>query len=161
MLAYLFWHRHWPGVSPEQYERRLVEFHASLARTGLRSASFDLQRLPFLEEPGYEDWYLVEDWTALGALGRHATEGARADLHDALASLESEGWGGIYARLRGAPEPPAGARWTERPRGESTESFLAHEPAGTVWQRQLVLGPAPELCLSAQPSADRRRLWPR
>jgi hypothetical protein len=161
MLAYLFWHQAAPDATRDEYERRLIEFHAGLERSGIASAAFRLERLPFAEDPGYEDWYLVEDWAALGALGQRATEGSQGGLHDALAGLAGEGWGGVYALARGKAQVPERVRWADKPRGESYESFLEHEPADAIWQRQLVLGPAPELCLSVEHSADRRRVWPR
>ena len=55
-LAYLFWHQ---AGEAEGYEERLRSFHESLPAP---SASFRLAELPFLAEPGYEDWYLLDGW---------------------------------------------------------------------------------------------------
>src|SRR2546423_728929 len=78
MLAYLFWHRPRRPLDAQDYERRLVAFHEKLAESGRSSAAFRLTRLPFSELCGYEDWYLVEDWAALGP--RSATRSAGGDV---------------------------------------------------------------------------------
>jgi hypothetical protein len=161
MLAYLFWHRPEDPEEAELYERRLVEFHEALRGAVVASAAFRLQRLPFADGGGYEDWYLIEDWRALGELNEAAVSGERRAPHDAAARLAAEGWGGVYRLIRGDSGIPAGVRWTSKPRGETYESFLAREPVDRVWQRQLVLGPTPEFCLAAEESAARERLRPR
>jgi hypothetical protein len=160
MLAYLFWHCPRPAVSRDAYEQALLELHRSLASTGLETASFRLEQLPFAARPGYEDWYLVEDWAAIGSLGATAISGVHAARHDAIAKLSGDGWAGVYALLRGAPRAPAGVRWVRTPRGERVELLLEREHAQSAWRRQLVLGPAAEICLAAEPSAGRARLWP-
>ena len=133
MLAYVFWHR--PAVE-EGYEEALKEFHASLPHV---SASFRLQSLPFGDKaPGYEDWYLVDDWSALGELNVMAVDAQHRPPHDQAAQRTKAGWGGVYALVEGdAAEPPAAATWSHR-RPEPGETPL--------WQRQMVLGPAPEYC---------------
>jgi len=161
VLAYLFWHRSRAGEPSEHYERRLIEFHDALKGVLVESATFRLQRLPFAETSGYEDWYLVDDWAALGELNSAAVDAALSAPHDAVARVAAEGWGGIYRLVRGTPEALSGAHWTSKPEGERYASFLRRQPAHTIWQRQLVLGPAPEFCLSAEPSPARLRVWPR
>ena len=137
MLAYVFWHRPRPGADRDEYEDALARFHSSLDNP---SASFRLDALPFGDgEPGYEDWYLVDDWAALGELNVAAVDAAHRPRHDAAAELAAHGWGGVYALLRGPAEPPATARWRHR---------APDEPELAVWQRQMVLGPAPEYCVS-------------
>ena len=74
--------------------------------------------------------------------------GRRAE-HDAAAALAGEGWGGVYALVRGAAEIPAAASWRHKPRGHDLETVLADAGEAAVWQRQMVLGPAPELCVAA------------
>jgi hypothetical protein len=163
MLAYLFWHSPRPGVPRDEYERLLIDFHAGLALEGVTTAAFRLERLPFAprsgaQTGGYEDWYLVEDWAALGELAGMATGSAHSPRHGAVGELSGEGWGAVYALMRGTARPPAGVRWLEKPRAQPLEAFLAHEPAESVWRRQLVLGPAAELCLAAEASVGRERL---
>ncbi|MBV9007496.1 MAG: hypothetical protein JO181_22710 [Solirubrobacterales bacterium] len=144
MLAYVFWHQPRVGVARADYERRLRAFHTALSA---RSASFRLDALPFGAGDGYEDWYLVEDWADLGALNAAAVSAGRRASHDSVAGIAGEGWGGVYAPIRGAGEPPSTTRWLNKPGGESYDAFLDSVRAPTVWQRQMLLGPAPEFCL--------------
>jgi hypothetical protein len=144
VLAYVFWHRPRQDVDRDAYEDALARFHGSLDNPSL---AFRLTALPFGDgEPGYEDWYLAGDWAALGELNARAVDAAHRAAHDAPAGMSGHGWGGIYALLRGPAEPPAAARWQHRPPDES---------AAAVWQRQMVLGPAPEYCVVEDPSDGR------
>ena len=139
-LAYVFWH--WPAQRVD-YEERIQAFHDALGRPG--SATFRLERAPFDDpEPPYEDWYPVADWADLGSLNEVAVSGPRRAPHDAVAAMSRKGAGGVYRLIAGdvplaavthaawsatrPPEPPA---------------------ACAVWQRQLVLGPAPEYAVLA------------
>jgi hypothetical protein len=145
MLAYVFWHRPAEDVAAGDYEQRLRAFHATLEGA---SASFRVQPLPFKLVAGYEDWYLVEDWAALGVLNDAALAPVRRPEHDAAASASAAGWGAVYRLLRGVPEPPEAVRWAR-----------ADEPGAiTAWQRQLVLGPAPEFCLTSGGAHGRERV---
>jgi hypothetical protein len=134
VLAYLFWHVRSAGVTRGVYEARLRSFHASLE---VESASFRLDLLPFRAEPGYEDWYLVEDWAQLGSMNVAAVDPVHRGSHEGVASLSANGWGAVYQLVHGEPTPPLAARWQPERPGE----------AESVWQRQLVLGPAPEFCV--------------
>jgi len=95
VLAYLFWHRPRPGSDTEGYEQALRVFHRSLAHrppVGLRiSSSFRVAELPWLAGPepqgtapagGYEDWYLLEDYAALGVLNEAAVGRGHRTAHD-------------------------------------------------------------------------------
>jgi hypothetical protein len=170
MLAYLFWHRprrggapHPNGVVREEYERALLAFHRSLARTppvgSLGSAAFRLARAPWSEqdEPLYEDWYLVEDFAALGVLNQAAVGRGHRTPHDAAARRSGFGAGGLYQLLEGGGGLEAElAVWVSRaPDTRELElgELLADgmDPTrASLWQRQLVLGPAPEFCLLTQ-----------
>jgi hypothetical protein len=161
VLAYLFWHRPDGTDDRERYEQRLIEFHEALRGAVAESAAFRLERLPFEGGGGYEDWYLIEDWPDLGELNRAAVSGKRRAPHDAAARLAAAGWGGVYRLVRGSSAVPDGVRWTAKGRGEGYDSFLDRQRADAVWQRQLVLGPAPEFCLTSVGSPERLRLWPR
>ena len=143
MLAYVFWHQ--PAVE-EGYEEALKEFHASLPHT---SASFRLQSLPFAGGvPGYEDWYLVDDWQALGELNVMAVDAQHKPPHDQAAQRTKAGWGGVYALVEGdAAEPPLAVTWSHR-----------RPEAEVLWQRQMVLGPAPEYCVAHGDPAGRTRV---
>jgi hypothetical protein len=156
MLAYIFWHRRRDGVEAAGYEESLHRFHDSL---DVPSASFRLLELPFANMDGYEDWYLVEDWQALGTLNTEAIDDLRRDAHDSVARLAGAGWGGVYALVRGPAELPAGARWLAKPPGHSYDEFLSTLPDATVWQRQMVLGPGPEFCVAHGEPDGRERLF--
>ena len=145
MLAYVFWHRPAGDVERDDYEARLRAFHATL---GVPSACFRLRLLPWRHADGYEDWYVVEDWAALGELNAAAVAPPRRAEHDAAAARTAEGWGGVYALVHGEPVPPAAARWARAP----------EDGAEAVWRRQLVLGPAPEYCLGGGEAHGRVRV---
>jgi hypothetical protein len=157
MLAYVFWHRPRRDVDVAVYEEAQRSFHESLEAT---SACFRLAELPFAARPGYEDWYLVEDWNGLGELSDAAIDAIRRPAHDRAASMAADGWGGVYAAVRGPAAIPDGAVWFEKPPGEPSQEFVASLDHPTVWRRQLVLSPAPEFC-GAVPALDTRvRIWP-
>jgi len=141
-----------------EYERQLSAFHSRLAQEGYVTAAFRLNELPFIQHDGYEDWYLVDDWRSLGELNDDAVDARSRASHDAVAELSSEGWGAVYRLLQGDAIPPHKARWMSKPAGESYTSFLGQLGAATVWQRQLVLGPAPEFCVSDGRSSRRQRV---
>jgi hypothetical protein len=73
-LAYVFWH--WPKaeVSRDSYEAKMASFLRGLSSNkaaGLVEVmSFRVDPLPWTPQSGsvYEDWYVVEDFSALGAL---------------------------------------------------------------------------------------------
>ena len=112
----------------------------------------------------YEDWYVVADFTALGGLNEAAVTGARRGPHDAVAAAAGPGTAGLYARWYGHSGPdtmasPRSHRWFAKPDGMSYEDLRAalvtHLPEGVVvWQRQLTLGPAPELVVVATAPVD-------
>lgn len=149
MLAYVFWHRPRGDADVARYETALSEFHDSLANA---SACFRLDALPFGDrDPGYEDWYLVDDWAALGELNAAAVDEHHRGRHDAAADLAVHGWGGVYALVGGPAEPPAATRWQDdRP----------DDAGAAVWQRQMVLGPAPEYCVAGGDPAGRVPIAP-
>jgi hypothetical protein len=157
MLAYLFWHRPREGTDQARYEDALREFHSELEG---ESACFRLGELPFDPEPGYEDWYLVDDWSSLGRLNEAAVDSVRRPAHDRAALHAGAGWGGVYSLVRGPAEPPAeGAEWHDKPRLLPTDTFLADLPQTTIWRRELVLGPAPEFCVAVPGAGERVPIW--
>jgi hypothetical protein len=165
MLAFLFWHWQAGDVGPGAYAEALQAFHASLADlppSGFhRSASFRLSEVPWIKPGNGElhlDWYLVADWTAVGKLNEAAVSPPHQGPHDRVASLAGGGSGAIYLLRAGQANLQVRvATWLEKPRDMSYEEVLGQlratpESLG-VWQRQLVLGPAPELCVLAAASA--------
>lgn len=155
MLAYVFWHRPEAAADVFAYEDAQRAFHAAIE---VPSVSFRIDRLPFGEKGGYEDWYLVDDWAALGELNAQAVDSGRRNQHDQAASHAAAGWGSVYELVRGAAEIPAGVEWLDKPRGEPSAEFVASLPHDSVWRRQLVLGPAPEFCCSTTNAVSRTRL---
>lgn len=159
MLAYIFWHRPYPDVEREAYEAALTGFHARLAEAscpGLRgSAAYRIAPAPWLgQQPGYEDWNLVDASWALDPLNRVAVSGSMEPVHAAVASLMDFGCGGLYSHLFGdiGRIPHSRVVWLTRPRGiryQEPLEALAATVQGPLccWRRQMVLGPAPEFAL--------------
>jgi hypothetical protein len=172
VLAYLFWHQPRDPDASEAYEEALTAFHRSLARSlpvgTLASATFRVAELPWLSPSGepelaYEDWYLVEDFAALGVLNEAAVGRGHVSAHDEAARRAGPGTAGVYALIEGEPCAQALgeaslAVWITRPAG-STQRGLGEllgdgmDPAhASLWRRQMNLGPAPEFCLLADES---------
>jgi hypothetical protein len=181
VLAYLFWHRPLEGSDVAAYEQAQVVFHRSLHRAppvGLcGSAVFRVARLPWIapladgegrgEDGGYEDWYLVEDYAALGVLNGAAVGRGHRTAHDGAARMLGAGAGGLYALVEGE-RSEIGQRAGCESIGAATHAVWVARPPGakqgmlgellgdgmdrrhaSLWRRQLVLGPAPEYCLLA------------
>lgn len=175
MLAYLFWHRPRDPATVEAYEHAQLAFHRSLARSrpvGMcGSACFRVREIPWLATephhetapaapaPGYEDWYLVEDFTALGVLNEAAVSHGHRTPHDEAARRFGVGAGGLYALVEGEradlPSAASMAVWVQRPPGSGRRPLGELLGDGmdprhaSLWRRQLVFGPAPEFCLLA------------
>jgi hypothetical protein len=163
VLAYVFWHVATRGTP--DYEERLRAFHGSLRGEFERSTTFALPAVPWLgAAPGYEDWYLVDDWAALGRLNEVAVSGARREPHDAAAEAAHAGIAGVMAHVAGPllPERPGWAAWLGKPAGMAYEDWHAELAGGvgdaSAWQRQMVLGPASEYCVLA--GSERELPWP-
>ena len=167
MLAYVFWHRPAAGVEIADYEEALGDFHRALAATPpagfTGSCCHRFDELPWLGDGGpvYEDWYLALDWPALGELEAGAVRGSVGPPHDRAAGASADGAGAIYGIAAGAPgAPSSGERaWFARPADTSyreLDGLLAPSLDGAdaaLWRRRLVLGPAPEHCLTGKPGA--------
>jgi hypothetical protein len=179
MLAYLTWHRPAVGVDAAAYEHALERFHRSLAHrppSGFHgSAAFRMPVVPWLEGgldggdgPGYEDWYLLEDWSAVGVIEEAAVAAAHTSAHAGIAALAGGETAAIYRLLEGSAQPRLAevAVWVSSAPGPLRPSLSAllgdgMDPASDgLWRRCLALGPAPEYCLLAREtppgvSADR------
>lgn len=168
MLAYVSWHRPAPGVALEAYEAALERFHRSLAARPpagfCRSTSLRAPELPWLADgrgatdgPGYEDWYLIEDWTAVGVLEQAAVGRGHQTAHERIAGMSARATSAFYRLVEGCADLARVrmALWVERAPGHehpSLESLLGDglDPdVGSLWRRSLGLGPAPEFCMLA------------
>jgi hypothetical protein len=173
MLAYVFWHRPLDDSALDSYERAQIAFHRSLAHAPpvgfVGSACYRATELPWLGGlAGYEDWYFVEDYTALGVLNEAAVGHGHRTVHDDLAHRFGAGAGGLYGLIEGHPPIDPGAFdeesvavWVGRSPGIERRALGDLLGDGmdsrhaSLWRRQLVFGPAPEFCLLA---ADRAKL---
>ena len=166
----MFWHVPAGGVAPADYEARLAAFHAALreerpAGLGI-TATVGLEAIPWLGgAAGYEDWYLVDSFAALGVLNAAAVSGVHRGPHDAAAAAAHAGVAGLMGHISGPllPERAAWAAWLSKPAGMAYDAFHAAlwEALGndaSAWQRQMTLGPATEYCVVAP--AARALPWP-
>jgi hypothetical protein len=168
VLAYVFWHVPVAGVS--DYEDRLAAFHDALRSArppgvGL-TATVAVDAIPWLDgAAGYEDWYLVDDFSTLGLLNAAAVSGGRRAPHDAAAQVAHSGIAGVMGHVAGPflPERPGWAAWLSKPPGMAYDAFHAAlwEALGndaSAWQRQMTLGPATEYCVVAP--VEHELPWP-
>jgi hypothetical protein len=164
VLAYVSWHRPAAGADERAYEGALEQFHASLARrppSGFNgSAVFRAQEISWLEggsQGGYEDWYLLDGWSAVGVLEEAAVSRGHVSAHDRIAAKAAASTGAVYRLVEGHArlgEVRVGV-WVTRAPGHghpSVEALLGdgmdRSTAG-LWRRCIGLGPAPEYCLLA------------
>jgi hypothetical protein len=162
MLGYVFIHRPVAGYGVAEYTSRLARFHQALIAAP-PPGFIDSWVWKMAEGPlgaAFEDWYLVEGWTALGALNQAAVTGQRKAPHDEVAPLAAGGAGAVYELVHGTPNTTAKCRArVAKPSGVAYEAFqMQLERAaginGTVWKRQMVLGPDLEFLIdSASPPA--------
>jgi hypothetical protein len=161
MLAYVFWHRPFSQADRNTYEASVVGFQSELAKRPppgfIGAASFAIGPVPWLsDQPGYEDWYLLEASWAMDPLNAFAVAGAVQPAHDSAAAQMDEGHGGIYAHVAGEAITAAESTvcWLTRPRGvewrPALEAVRARYPQANIWRRQMVLGPAGEFAVEVQ-----------
>jgi hypothetical protein len=154
VLAYVFWHTPESVDGIASYEAALAKFHRSLQPAdiaGFRgSQTFLVHGAVWVPSPVvYEDWYLVDDFCALGELNVAAVAAHRQRPHDDVAAMAGEGVAGIYALRQGAARPSnvGQAAWFGKASGVSYDEFFGRLGGRrSMWQRQMVLGPTPEFC---------------
>ncbi len=166
MLAYIFWHRPAPGVKEPAYESALERFHRSLGHrppSGFAgSAAFTVPELPWLEQGtgagstgGYEDWYLLDSWSAIGVLEEASVSRGHLGAHDAIAAKAGTSTAAIYRLVEGHArlDEVHLSVWVTPTPGREPPAIGAllgdgMDPAGAgLWRRCISLGPAPEYCL--------------
>ncbi len=162
LLAYVFWHWKRDPVPEQDYETRQKSFHEALSAAppdGFLRSWTSATRAPWADGGGasYEDWYLVQDFAALGHLNEAAISGSRAASHDAAASAAAGGTAGLYGlRLGEALPRPRFATWFGKPAGMSYRQLdgllaaLVERTRSAPWMRQMTLGPAHEFCLHSE-----------
>lgn len=174
MLGYVFWHAPAEGVDAARYEDALGAFHRSLAHSppfGFEgSTAFRIGTPPWEASRGatprgapasgwYEDWYLVEDFSALGVLNEAAVARGHRSSHDRAAKHLGSATAGVYRLIEGEALSAESlgecrrATWVE-PSGATNAAEIGallgdgmDPSSSSMWQRQLVLGPAPEFCV--------------
>jgi hypothetical protein len=159
-FAYVFWHWPRPEISRDSYEAKLASFLRALSedrRSGIvESLSYRVQTLPWGPQGAslYEDWYVVESFSALGALNDAAVSGAVQSPHDEIAKDYMKGAGGIFKSIKGDTLREARfVTWVEKPIGPSYQSYydevagLTAGKSSDLWRRQMVLGPSPQFCI--------------
>jgi hypothetical protein len=159
MLAYVFWHAPSDRAAIGDYEIQLLQFHRMLAAAGVDgfagSQSVRVSSLPWMPGENYEDWYLLADSGGLDRLNDAAVRGDAKPPHDLLARKAGWGTGGLYRHRLG----PSGfgatqALWFMKPPGmtySQLDTLVAPilPDSGSLWQRQLTLGPGYEYCILA------------
>ena len=110
MLAYVFWHSPGSADTISTYEAALAAFHSSLDPADIRgfrgSQACLVQGASWFSAPVvYEDFYLVDDFTALGALNEAAVAGHRRRPHDNVAGMTAEGMAGVELWVGLGPTP--------------------------------------------------------
>jgi hypothetical protein len=122
--------------------------------------SFRIDKRPWKTKTGnsYEDWYVLEDFSAMGIMNEAAVSSTVFKSHESIARVASGGTGGIYKLIKGKLELREShfSVWMQKPQGISYKSFseiisrISERGRTKVWQRQMVLGPAPEFCLHSE-----------
>lgn len=166
-FAYVFWHWPRPEILRESYEVKLASFLRALredkASGVVEALSYRVEALPWGPQGAglYEDWYVVESFSALGGLNDAAVSAAMQSPHDAIAKDYMKGAGGIFKSIKGDTlQRACFATWVEKPIGPSYQSYY-DEVAGLtsgknsdLWRRQMVLGPSPQFCVHSEEALE-------
>ncbi len=168
LLGYVFWHRPRSRAPPGGYERKLAAFQETLRSHGpdgfVDALSFRLESRPWSRHrsKGYEDWYLVKNFGALGVLNDAAVANPSKRPHDDIARDATGSAGGVYKLLKGGlPLREARfATWVSKPTRTAYQAFyddmtrLVANRRTDLWRRQMVLGRSPEFCVHSESRLD-------
>jgi hypothetical protein len=159
MLAYVLWHHRRTAALAGVYEAGLAAFHEALGRGTIpgfiASSTHIVSKLPWLQSTqSHEDWYIVENWEAIGELNDAAIAGAHKTPHDLTAHSAIVEGGAMYRLRAGTCALEAtSAMWFNKPSNmaywvlqELLDQYVRVGVCG-LWQRQLALGPSPEFCI--------------
>jgi hypothetical protein len=160
MLAYVFWHWPFPDVEEHTYQEDLINYHQTLFAhkpSGFHHTRvLQMAQASWLgrNEETYEDWHLVENSAALDPLNERAVSESCQEPHRQIARWTQGSAGALYQLVFGDADlhtvrfayrfsKPAGMTY-----GALYELLqpLVQEVKGTLWTRQMNLGPGPEFC---------------
>lgn len=169
MLAYVFWHWPQPGVDTETYVDHLISFHRTLNAhkpVGFNGSRVFRMRGPsWLETTGdaYEDWYLLDDSSALDRINEAAVSGVCEVPHNLVAREAAGGTAGLY-RIKSGDVfvEPRFAVWLSKPDAVSYAHFYSTlQPivTGALWQRQMTLGPTTEFLIHSAAPVQLPEAW--
>lgn len=170
MLAYVFWHWPQPGVDAETYVDHLVSFHRTLNSNkpaGFNgSRIFRMRGISWLDTTGdaYEDWYLLDDSSALDRINEAAVTGPCEAPHNLVAREAADGTAGLYRiKIGDVFTEPQFATWLPKPAGVSyTDFYETLAPlisGGALWQRQMTLGPTTEFLIHSATAIQLPESW--
>lgn len=157
MLAWVFWHTRRPDADAKEYGTTLEELHSSLGRLKLEghlgTRALQYSAVPWLSSSTevHEDWYYLKSSAALDALDASIADEPLRSVHLRIVRQAESGIGGLYRLRSGTPmDAPVRCSWLAKPRHLSYDDFIATAGrSGTVWSRQMVLGPTPEFCVES------------
>jgi len=170
MLAYVFWHWPQPGVDAQTYVDHLVSFHRTLNANkplGFHgSRVFRMHGASWLDTRGdaFEDWYLLDNSSALDRINEAAVSGVCEAPHNLVAREAAGGTAGLYRVKIGSAtfEEPRFALWLSKPDGVSYADFystLNPFVHGALWQRQMTLGPTSEFLIHSAAPIELPESW--
>ena len=164
MYAYVFWHAAPANIAIAEYENTLLHFGRALASLKipglLNNASYSIGAIPWLGEPGYEDWAWLQSLSVLEPLNERAVVGPMEKPHRAIAQLTRHGgFGALFSLVAGRHEVLGDSKviWVSRPRGlqwrDAMPAIIQSASAEVaVWRRLMVLGPSPEFAIIGPPA---------